>query len=85
MDTLRILGERLRELRKERGLRQLDMAEILHITDVHYRRMEAGKINIPTLTLCALADYFGVTTDYLLGRSDRRQLLSAAGGSEERN
>ena len=85
MDTLRILGERLRELRKERGLRQLDMAEILHITDVHYRRMEAGKINIPTLTLCALADYFGVTTDYLLGRSDSRQLSSAAGGSEERN
>lgn len=72
MDTLQILGERLRSLRKERGLRQIDMAEVLKITDVHYRRIEAGKINIPTLTLCALADYFGVTTEYLLGRSDQR-------------
>lgn len=72
MDVLQILGERLRGLRKERGLRQLDMAEVVHVTDVHYRRIEAGKVNIPTLTLCALADYFGVTTDYLLGRSDSR-------------
>lgn len=72
MDTLQILGERLRGLRKERGLRQLNMAEVLHVTDVHYRRIEAGKVNIPTLTLCALADHFGVTTDYLLGRSDSR-------------
>lgn len=72
METLRILGERLRELRKERGLIQRDLAEVLKITDVHYRRIEAGKVNIPTLTLCTLADYFGVTTEYLLGRSDQR-------------
>lgn len=72
METLKILGERLRELRKERGLLQREMAEFLHITEVHYRRVEAGKVNIPTLTLCTLADYFGVTTEYLLGRSDSR-------------
>ncbi len=72
METLRILGERLRELRKERKLIQLDLAKVLEITDVHYRRIEAGKVNISTLTLCTLADYFGVTTEYLLGRSDQR-------------
>ena len=73
METLQILGERLKELRKARGLRQRDIAEeVLHVTEVHYRRIEAGKINIPTLTLCALADYFEVTTEYLLGRSEER-------------
>ena len=72
VETLKILGEKLRELRKERGLLQREMAEFLHITEVHYRRVEAGKVNIPTLTLCTLADYFGVTTEYLLGRSDSR-------------
>ena len=72
METLKILGERLRELRKERKAFQKDMAEFLGITEVHDRRMEAGKVNIPTLTLCALADYHGVTTDYLLGRSETR-------------
>ena len=41
METLKILGERLRELRKERKAFQKDMAEFLGITEVHYRRMEA--------------------------------------------
>lgn len=72
MDTLKILGERLRLLRKERRMRQVDMAELLGITQAHYQRIEKGKINIPTLTLCTLADYFGVSTDYLLGRSEER-------------
>ncbi len=73
MDTLRILGERLRLLRKERKrLRQVDVAEMLGVTQAHYQRIEKGKINISTLTLCALADYFEVSVDYLLGRSDQR-------------
>ena len=72
METLKILGQRLRELRNERKLHQKDMAEILGVTLRHYQRMEQGKVNVPTLTLCFLADYFGVTTEYLLGRSDQR-------------
>lgn len=72
MGPLKILGERLRLLRKERRMRQIDLAELLGITQAHYQRMEKGKINIPTLTLCILADYFEVSTDYLLGRSEER-------------
>ena len=72
MDTLEILGQRLQLLRKERKLAQREMADLLQVTLRHYQRLEHGEINIPTLTLCALADYFGVTTDYLLGRSDHR-------------
>lgn len=72
MGPLKILGERLRLLRKERRMRQVDVAELLGITQAHYQRIEKGKINIPTLTLCILADYFGVSTDYLLGRSEER-------------
>ena len=79
METLKIFGERLRALRDERHLRQADMAEVLQITLVHYQRMEYGKVNVPSLTLCFLADYFSVTTDYLLGRSAERNgmMLSA--------
>ena len=72
METLQVLGGRLRELRKEKKLKQRELAALLGVTEVHYRRVEAVKINIPTLTLCTLADYYGVTTDYLLGRSDQR-------------
>ena len=72
METLEMMGDRLRTLRKERHLTQKDMAGLLDITYQHYQRMEYGKINVPSLTLCALADYFGVTTEYLLGRSEGR-------------
>ena len=66
METLQVLGGRLRELRKEKKLKQRELAAFLDITEVHYRRVEAGKINIPTLTLCALGYYFGVTPYFLV-------------------
>lgn len=72
MDILKEFGQRLRELRQERGLKQREMADMLKMTLRNYQRVEHGEINIPTLTLCALADYFEVTTEYLLGRSDSR-------------
>ena len=71
MDTiLPGLAERLKPLRKSRHMTQVGMAELLGCTDRHYQKIEYGKVNIPATTLCFLADYFGVTTDYLLGRSD---------------
>ena len=73
METLKILAERLRLLRKEKMKKQKEIAELLKMTLRNYQRIEHGEINIPTLTLCALADYFGVTTDYLLGRSQERE------------
>lgn len=79
METLKILGDRLRDLRKERNLKQKDMAEMLDVTLRHYQRMEQGVVNIYSLTLCALADYFGVTTDYLLGRREDRGAAPASG------
>lgn len=72
MERLKILGERLCLLRKEKNLRQVDVAELLKLTQAHYQRIEKGKINISVLAMCTLADYFGVTTDYLLGRSEEQ-------------
>lgn len=66
---------RLKELRKEKHLKQVEMAEILECTETHYQQIEYGHVNIPSLTLEALADYFNVSTDYLLGRSDDRRTL----------
>ena len=67
METLKILGQRLRELRKERKLFRRDLAELLEITLPHYQRIGRG--------IVTLADYYGVTTDYLLGRSEERGTL----------
>ena len=72
MNTLQILGKCLKSLRQEKNKSQQEMADMLHMSQRNYQRIEYGEINLQALTLCALADYFGVTTDYLLGRSEKR-------------
>ena len=72
MKTLQILGKCLKSLRQEKNKSQQEMADMLHMSQRNYQRIEYGEINLQALTLCALADYFGVTTDYLLGRSEKR-------------
>ena len=67
---LKKFGQRLKELRKSKGLTQKEMANLMDMTDRNYQRVEYGKINVPATTRCFLADFFGVTTDYLLGRSE---------------
>lgn len=56
MEILKKFGERLRELRQERNLKQREITNFLKMTLRNYQRMEHGEINIPTLTLCTLAD-----------------------------
>ena len=70
-----VFSERIKALRIEKGLTQTNMAELLNCKDRHYQRIEYGQVNIPSLTLAFLADYFEVSTDYLLGRSDNRRIL----------
>ena len=63
-------SNRLKQLRKEKTLTPSDMAQLLELTTRHYQQIEYGKVNIPTLTLIFLADYFDVSLDYLVGRTD---------------
>lgn len=65
-------GQRLKALRQEKNLKQIDMAGLLGCTDRNYQKMEYGDINVPGLTLIKLADFFEVSLDYLVGRSDQR-------------
>ena len=65
-------GRRLRELRQERGGTQKSMAADLGCTVSNYQKIEYGQVNVPALTLIVLSEYFHVSIDYLLGRSDLR-------------
>lgn len=67
-----LFSARLKELRTEKGLKQDEMAKMLDVTTNHYQKIEYGKVNISISALDLLANLFGVTTDYLLGRSDER-------------
>ena len=62
--------QRLRDLREDHDLRQADIANYLRCTQVCYSNYEMGKRDVPTDVLCRLADYYGTSTDYLLGRTN---------------
>jgi repressor LexA len=62
--------DRLKKLRTERGLLQSDVAEFLNIKTNSYSQWETGKREPDYSSLLKLADYFQVSVDYLLGRSD---------------
>ena len=68
--SLKLFGQRLLALRQEQHLTQKAMAEYLGCTASNYQKMEYGEINVPGLTLIKLADFFQVSLDYLVGRSD---------------
>ena len=61
-------AERLKPLRKAKKVTQKRMAELLSCTEQHYQKIEYGNVNVSATTVIFLADYFGVTADYLLGR-----------------
>lgn len=62
--------QKLKELRIERGIQQKDLAALLGIGANTLSQYENGKREPDNNTLVQLADYFGVSTDYLLGRTD---------------
>ena len=72
-------SERLKELRKERGLKQREIAEICALKVRSYQQYEYEETYPTVPGLIFLADYFEVSTDYLLGRSDCRAVNQKAG------
>lgn len=70
---MRKTNERIKQLRIEKNITQKKMAEILNIKEFSYQRFEYD--SRPNLdNLITLADYFDVSVDYLLGRTDKREV-----------
>lgn len=68
------IGEKIARLRKEKGITQDEMAKHLDISRGALSMYEINKREPDTVTLKKIADYFDVTVDYLLGRSNHRKL-----------
>lgn len=66
-----MLPQRLKSLRKNKGLTQQDIADFLGITRQGYAKYENGQSEPDHKTLGELVDYFDTNTDYLLGRTDK--------------
>ena len=61
------LPERLKELREKKGLSQVELATDLNLSSGFVGDIERGASSISIETLMLIADYFDVTTDYMLG------------------
>lgn len=67
----RVYFRRLRDMREDADLKQVDIAEYLGIQQTVYSRYERGYQTIPLELLIKLADYYHVSLDYLTGRTDK--------------
>ena len=67
---MKIFQERIKELRKNKRISQKQLAEVMNTSNSSICDWECGRSQPDLETLCSLAVYFDVTTDYLLGLED---------------
>ncbi|MGN0506864.1 MAG: helix-turn-helix domain-containing protein [Lachnospiraceae bacterium] len=67
--------QRLRDLREDADMTQAQIGKYLNISQRSYAHFEAGTRGIPIEILIALADLYKVNLDYLVGRTDKKDML----------
>lgn len=65
--------QRLRDLREDMDLQQSDIARLLKTTQPQYSRYETGERELPIRHLVTLADFYNVSADYILGRTNDKK------------
>lgn len=67
--------ERIRDLRVDNDLKQKDLASYLSVDQSTYSDYENGRINVPVDMLIKIAEYYNVSLDYLVGRSNTKEFV----------
>ena len=65
---------RIRDMRTDRGLTQTDVANLLHVSQNTYSQYEIGITRYPLDVVVKLAEFYGVSVDYLVGLTDEKTL-----------
>ncbi|MDE6834935.1 MAG: helix-turn-helix domain-containing protein [Ruminococcus sp.] len=65
--------QRLRDLREDEDLKQAYIARLLHTTQQQYSLYESGQRELPVRHLVTLADFYKVSADYILGRTNIKE------------
>ena len=66
--------KRIKYMREASDMSQESIAKILNISQRTYSYYETAEHNIPLNVLCYLADYYNCSVDYLLGRTDKKEV-----------
>ena len=61
---------KIRDLREDRDLNQTQVVEMLGMSQTGYSKYETGENDVPTEVLIKLADFYGVSIDFLLGQTN---------------
>ncbi len=67
-----MLYPRIKDLREDSDLTQKEIGDILHVSQRTYSHYEKGDRNVPVEMLIRMAEYYDISLDYLVGRSDDR-------------
>ena len=66
--------QRIQDLRTDADMSHKQLSEILHISQRSYSHYETGSRNIPVEMLIRLANYYDISVDYLVGRTDKKEM-----------
>lgn len=69
-----MLYRRMKELREDHDLTQTEIGKILSCSQRVYSDYERGILDVPTDILIGMADYYNVSVDYILGRTDKKEM-----------
>ena len=67
-----MIGQTIRDLRKLKKMSQSELAKVVGVSQTTVTAWETGKAEPSSSAISSLADYFNVTTDYLLGRPEKK-------------
>ncbi len=66
--------QRIRDLREDHDLTQAQVGQAINVPQRTYAYYESGQRMVPPQVLCDLADFYGVSVDYILGRTEKKEM-----------
>lgn len=76
MSSIKTMSDIIRGLREDNDLNQSQIANIISSTQQQYSKYELGISEMPAQSIVKLADYYNVSTDYLLGKIDSSNIIT---------
>lgn len=76
---MNIYIKRIKDLREDNDLTQMDIAKILNVSQTNYSKYERNERKLSIEQLIILCKYYGVSSDYILGFTDKPKLLPKDG------
>lgn len=73
-----MIYERIRNLREDKDITQAQLGAAINVTQRNYSYYEKGERMIPPEVLGRIADFYGTSVDYLMGRTDKKQAYPKA-------